>query len=167
MGRFLVAGFVCLTILAGVATGLVWWDANPSPRFRHAIDIGNGRVLTVWSTKRGGALYLDSDPLIVYYRIDAGGREVVNTTFLDHDDLGVYEFRTARAEGGRLICVYEATRAVKNPYFFLIFDAETGESWPDAWGARGGTYRQALDRWRERAARIRAEHAELPSPFDS
>ena len=165
MGRFLVLCLAGLTLVAGMCCGLAWWDAHPGPRFRHALDIGGGRVLTVWSTKSAGLLS-DPGPCVVHYQIDAGNREVASSMLLGDDDLGEYEFRVAQAEGGRLACVYEVTRAADNPRYFIIYDAAAGESWPCVWGAWGGTYRQALDRWRDRAGRLRAEHPDLPNPFD-
>lgn len=98
--------------------------------------------------------------------MDSGGQEVVPTTWLEHDDGAEYEFRAVLADGGRLACVYETTRAAANPFYVLIYDPETGESWPRAWTEQGGTFREAKGRWRDRVRRVRAEHPSLPDPFD-
>ena len=101
---------------------------------------------------------------MVYYRIDAGSREVVHTTFLDHDDLGRYEFRLVQAERGWLTCVYEVTRATHNDKFLLMFDHRTGESWPRGSDNVTSQRSEELARWQERYRRIKAEHPDLPTP---
>jgi hypothetical protein len=101
---------------------------------------------------------------MIYYRVDAGCREVVHTTFLEHDDKGQYEFQVVQADDGRLACVYEVTRAADSHYFLLMYDAESGESWPRL---RDDETRQMPDvvaKWRERHRRLKAAHPELPSP---
>jgi len=76
---------------------------------------------------------------MVYYRIDAGGREVIHTTFLNHDDGDAYEFRMVSADERRLVCVYEVTRASEAWSFLLIYDATTQKSWPRTSMEEGGT----------------------------
>jgi hypothetical protein len=136
--------------------------SHERPRFSQGFDIGGGRTLRVWSIR--GEEPLEPNPLMVYYRVDAGGREVIHTMFLDHDDKGEYVFRMVSADGGRLVCVYEVTRAADNDYLFLIYDARTGESWPRTWADEGGDLEQAAAKWRERYRVLKAEHPELPAP---
>jgi hypothetical protein len=158
-----VAPFAGLLLLMGIS-GICLWSAFERPRFTHHFDIGGERTLKVWSIRRDVLLDFDSNPLMVYYRIDAGGREVVHPTFLEHDDQGEYEFRMVSADGGRLVCVYEVARAADNSFLVLIYDAATNESWPRAWADEGGLLIQVAAKWRERHRRLKAENPELPTP---
>lgn len=155
-----------LALVAGVCGGLAWREENPVPKFRHAFDIGGGRVLTVWSTRRGGVFNLDPDPLVVYYRVDFGRWAVAPTTYLEHDDRSEFVFRLVTADGGRLACVYSEAPPGDRPLVFLVYDAASGESWPRTRVDQGGTTREAEARWRDRVQRLQAEHPGLPDPFD-
>jgi hypothetical protein len=73
-------------------------------------------------------LCLDSDLSSSTTGSTLGRREVVPTTVLGDDDLGEYEFQAARAEDGRLACVYQTTWAADDSYYFLIFNAGASES---------------------------------------
>jgi len=101
---------------------------------------------------------------MVYYRVDAGEREVVHTMFLDHDDEGEYQFRMVSADRGRLVCVYEVSRAEKNPFLLLIYDSSKQESWPRKSLEEGGYWDVVAAKWLERYRRIKAENPELPTP---
>jgi hypothetical protein len=152
---------VPLATFVGLCT-LCLWSVQERPRFSPTFDIGGGRTLRVWSIRRGE--WVDIDPLTVYYCLDAGGQEVVKKTFLEHDDMGEYEFRMASADGGRLVCVYEVTGAAKNASLLLMFDAMTQESWPRTYGEAGGYFAQTAAKWRERYHRLKAANPELPVP---
>ncbi len=152
-----------LVLLGCLCVGCLWW-ATERPRFTQTFDRGGGRTLTVWSIRRDALLDFGPNPLTVYYRVDAGPRELVPSTFLDHDDGGEYEFRVVRADGGRLACVYEVTRASNNSFLLLIYDVETGKSWPRTWAEEGGLFQEIAAKWHERYARLKAEHPGLPSP---
>jgi hypothetical protein len=152
---------VALITLGGLCSWCLWFS-HERPRFSQEFDIGGGRTLRVWSI-RDEKLF-EPHALMIYYRVDAGGQEVIYTTFLDHDDEGEYVFRMVSANGGRLVCVYEVTRAVHNYYLFLIYDAQTGESWPRTMHDEGGDLDQAAAKWRERYRMLKAEHPELPAP---
>jgi hypothetical protein len=158
-----------LLLVVGLCGGCLWWGTE-QPRFSQQFDIGGGRTLTVWSATRTAGLQgwinfqPGPSPLMVYYRIDADGREVTHTTFLDHDDKGEYEFRMVSAEGGRLVCVYEVSRYVKNSYMVLLYDEESGESWPRDRGGYLGAPPDKDKKWRERFERIRREHPGFTTP---
>jgi hypothetical protein len=130
---------------------------QPSPRFAFAFDIGGGRTVHVWSTRLGPAHWLDDDPypLMVFYRIDANGRELAPMSFMEHDDRGSYQFKVLLAEGGQLACVYEVSRGSNNGYMTVLYDAVSGESWP-----RDSSNRK----WRERFERVRREHPSYRMP---
>lgn len=157
-----VAAFL---VLVGVCGGCLW-SAFERPRFTHHFDIGGGRTLTVWSIRRDVLLNFDTDPnpLMVYYRVDVGGREVIHTTFLDHDDKGEYQFRVVSADGGRLVGVYEVSRAADNHYMMLMYDADSGESWPRVRDDETTGMPAVVAKWRERHGRLLAAHPEFPSP---
>lgn len=155
---------VCL-VLVGVCGGCLW-SAFERPRFIHRLDIGDGRTLTIWSIRRDTLLNFDTDPnpLMVYYRMDAGGRELVPTTFREHDDNGSYEFRVVSADGGRLVGVYEASRAADNHSMLLMYDADSGESWPRVRDDETTQMPAVVAKWRERHRQLRVAHPEFPSP---
>ena len=171
MSRRLVFSLGGALLLGGLCGGCLW-SALEHPRFSQTYDIGGGRTLAVWSIRRDvlkdylryGDLDTDPNPLMVYYRVDAGGREVVGATFLEHDDGGEYRFRVALADGGRLACVYEVTRAADNHNFLLMYDAESGESWPRVRDNETNQRPSVVAKWRGRFRRLKAEHPELPSP---
>lgn len=150
-----------LLLLGGLCGGCVW-SAFERPRFYQRFEIGGGRTLTVWSIRRDFLHDFDPDPnpLMVYYRVDMGTRELVPKTFLDHDDEGDYRFRVASADEGQLACVYEVNRASEDPSLLLMYDAQSGESWPRTGRETG----EVSDRWRERYGRLKAENPELPTP---
>jgi hypothetical protein len=151
---FLLLLTVGSLVTFGALCSLRPWSIQGRPRFSQVFDIGGGRTLRVWSDRRG----------LVYYRIDADGQEVIHTTFLDHDDNGEYAFRMVSADGGRLVCVYEVTRAANNVDFLLMFDATADESWPRTFTEEGGYIEYAAAKWRERHRRLKADNPELPTP---
>lgn len=157
--RWTAAGAI---VFWGCLSAYLWFVQSELPRFSHNFDIGGGRTLTVWSIRRGD--WIEVDPLTVYYRVDEGGREVIQTTWLDHDDGSEYEFRMVSANGGRLVCVYEVARAADNDFLMLIYDAQRRESWPRARVEYGGYPGEASAKWRERFRRLKAENPELPAP---
>jgi hypothetical protein len=154
-----------LLVLGGLCGGCLW-SALERPRFTQTFDIGGGRTLTVWSIRRDFLLDFDPDPnpLMVYYRVNAGTQELVPKTFLDHDDGGEYQFRVVQADGGRLACVYDTARAIDHHYFLLMFDADSGESWPRVRDDETNQQPPVVDKWRGRFGRLKAEHPGLPTP---
>jgi hypothetical protein len=92
---------------------------------------------------------------MVFYRIDANGRELVPMTLMEHDDRGSYQFKVLLAEGGQLACVYEVSRGSNNGYMNILYDAVSGESWP-----RDSSNRK----WRERFERLQREHPSYRMP---
>jgi len=156
--------FCVVAILAPVLL-CIWclWFDKEQPRFSEAFDIGEGRILQVWSIRRD-EWFESPNPLMVYYRIDRDGKELIHTTLLDYDDKGKYEFRVVLAEQGRLVCVYEVTRATKDHHFLLMYDRASGESWPRVRDGETTQMPSVVDKWRERFRRIKAEFPKIPSP---
>src|SRR5262249_16224163 len=101
---------------------------------------------------------------MVYYRVESRSGVLVRQTFLDHDDEGEYEFRAVTADGGRLACVYEVTRAANNSYFLLLYDADSRPSWPPARDDETKWMPGVVAKWRQRYRRLKAEHPDLPAP---
>lgn len=153
-----------LFLLGGLCGGCLW-SALERPRFTQTFDIGGGRTLTVWSVRRDVLLDFDTDPnpLMVHYRIDRDGTELVPTTFLDHDDEGSYQFNVLVAEGGRLVCAYEVSRGSENGYMTILYDAASGESWPRD-NANWHFYPAVKRKWRERFERVQREHPGYQMP---
>jgi hypothetical protein len=156
-----------LLVLSGsIALGVICFGcicfSGERPHFSQEFDIGGGRTLRVWSIREGD--WIEPHPLMVYYRVDQQGKELVHTTFLDHDDGGEYQFKVASADEGRLTCVYEVTRAKDNTYYLLIFDAGSGESWPRLRDDETDWKPGVMDKWRERYRRLKAENPDLPTP---
>jgi hypothetical protein len=156
-----------LLVVGGVCSGCLW-SVMERLRFSQSFDIGGGRTLRVWSIRRGIlddlSQFTDPNPLLVYYRVESRSGELVRQTFLEHDDEGEYEFRSVTADGGRLACVYEVTRAANNFYFLLMYDAESRESWPRVRDDETNQMPGVVAKWRERYRRLKAEHPELPAP---
>jgi hypothetical protein len=155
-------------LLLGAGLALVgmclWclWFSGEQPRFSQEFDLGDGRKLRVWSTRSDK--WFEPHPLLVFYRVDQRGKELVPTTFLEHDDGGEYQFNVVYADGGRLACVYEITRATLNSYYLLIFDAGSGESWPRLRDNETNSHPGVMDKWRDRYRRLKAENPDLPTP---
>jgi hypothetical protein len=142
---------------------LLWpWFGGERRRFSQEFDIGGGRTLRVWSIRSDR--WLEPHPLMVYYRVDQRGEELVHTTFLEFDDGGEYQFKAAFADGGRLACVYEIARAKDNSYYLLIFDASNGESWPRLRDDETKSDPRVIKKWLQRHCRLKAENPELPTP---
>jgi hypothetical protein len=149
-----------LAALAGSCSCCLWF-ATEHPRFSQDFDIGGGRTLRVWSVYDAG---WDYSPLMIWYRVDQGTTELVHKTFLEHDDGGEYHFNAVFAEGGRLACVYEVARARVNSYYLLIYDAESGESWPRLRDDETEDMPGVLAKWRARYRRLKAANPGLPAP---
>lgn len=155
---------VATTAVCSLSSWCVWFD-KPRPRFSQEFDIGGGRTLRVWSI-RDDRDWSYPCPLMVYYRIDSGGSELVHTTLREHDDGKAYEFRVAITADGKLACVYETARACSS-YYLLIYDAESGESWPRVREDETRQMPHVQTKWRERYRRLKAEFPELPAPRHS
>jgi hypothetical protein len=95
---------------------------------------------------------------MVYYRVDQGSKNLVHTTFLDHDDRGDYHFDLVFADHGNLACVYEVTRYRQDSSYILIFDAVSGASWPRSHTPGD---EKNLVKWREVYKKIKAENPGL------
>ena len=158
----LVAGLLLLTAGCG---GCIW-SMFERPRWSYEFDIGGGRTLTVWSVRRETHLFsgqfLEVNPLMVYYRVDAHGTPLVPPTLITHDDGGDYQFRLVKADEGRLTCVYYVPRSPDDSIFALIYDATTGKSWHSTAVDEGGNIEEQVEKWRERYMRLKAENPELP-----
>jgi hypothetical protein len=155
---------VCISILIACIPFLCCWGLlfQEKHRFSYKLDIGNGHTLKVWSG-------YGSDPFgpatqMIYYQIDRGWTEVVHTTFVEHDDGGLYEFRTVFAEQGALVCVYEINRAVKNSFLVFIFDFNCRKSWPRDRGGEPGMRSPEDIVWRMQFQKLKAENPDLPTP---
>jgi hypothetical protein len=150
------------TVLSPVAIaigGLCLWSLQPRPEWSQDFDIGNGLTLRVWSAVDDD--WVEANPPAVYYRIEAGAREIVPATYLYYDDQHGHAFRLVTADAGRLVCVYEPRRCVEESEFLLMFDAATQESWPRMRG-EGGRLTDRAAKWRTRYERLKAENPSLP-----
>jgi hypothetical protein len=141
--------------------GCLWWGIE-WPRFDYEFDIGRGRTLCIWSIRRD--FEIDVNPPMIYYRLDQWDKVLVPMTFLEPDDGGEYQFKVVFADGGRLACVYEKVLAKKYSSYLLIFDADSGESWPRLRDDETESHPGVMDKWRERYRRLKAENPELPTP---
>jgi hypothetical protein len=150
-----------LLAVIGLCSGCLW-SIQPRPRFSQEFDIGGGRILRVWSI--ADSEWFEPNPLMVYYRVDLRGKELVHRTFLEHDDGGEYQFKVAFADGGRLACVYEINRGKDCGYYLLMFDASTGESWPRLREDEADWMPEVMEKWGKRYRRLKAENPELPTP---
>jgi hypothetical protein len=100
----------------------------------------------------------------VYYRIEQGGQEIIPQTFFEHDDGEDYHFSLAFANEGKLACVYEVSRYRKTCYYVLMYDAESGESWPRVREDETRTDVSVRQKWRSRYQRVRSENPEMGIP---
>jgi hypothetical protein len=167
-----------LILLGGITLAIVVWGVClyslfEHPRFSYAFDIGGGRTLRVWSIRRDiladflltGDLDTKPNPLVVHYRVDAGARELVPTKVLGLDNRGDYRFEVVLADGGRLACVYEVTKARKNSFLLLMYDADSGECWPGDLNDDDASHEpEVVAKWKQRFQRLKAEHPDLPAP---
>jgi hypothetical protein len=122
----------------------------------HEFDFGGGRVLRVWSIFADD--WMEPHPRSVFYQIERGTTVLVPKTWLDCDDGSDYIFDTAFADRGQLSCVFEVTRARDESTYLLMFDAASGESWPD------DRHPEHLEKWRGRYERLKRENPGLPTP---
>lgn len=148
-------------LLLGVACAGCVLTFEDQPRFTQHFDLGGGRILSVWSS-RGSFPYLG--PRLVCYRIDAVAQELVPSTFLNTDAGGDYVFRCVQADQGRVACVYDVRRAEWNPYFLIMYDAPSGESWPRVRADEANDDPAVIEKWRLRHRRLKEEHPDLPAP---
>lgn len=155
-----------VALVALTCCGGLFWFLNHEPvRFRHRFELGGGHTLTVESRQRSELDDpLDPNPYLVYYRVDAGWRPVVPTTMLEYDDGGAYNFRFVQTADGRLSYIFKVNRATMPSYLFLVFDADSGESWPRLLDHETRTEPHVIKKWQQRYSRLLSEHADLPSP---
>jgi hypothetical protein len=140
------------------------WGMKERPRFDYKFDAGMGRMIRVWSIRRD-EWFVGPNPLMVYYRIDQNGTELVHTTFMNHDDGGEYQFKALIAERGQLVCVYEVSRGSKDEFMTILYDATSGESWPRD-NANWYFYPEIKRKWRERFERVQREYPDYQMPRD-
>ncbi len=142
-----------LLVVASCAGGLSL--LNPG-RGIATVPIGNGRAVRIWS--EGDWLdYTD-----VLYEVREGGRIVVPPTFMGTDRGERLDFRSASTADGKLWCVYESTRGTHDPWFVIVYDVETGESWPRSWMDESFNDPAVSRKWRDRYRRLRSENRGLP-----
>ncbi len=167
MVRSFKAVAVVLLVLAVFGGGCVWsvWPYRPVASF----DLGDGYTLRLWT--KYDHLDLDTRFPTLYYHVTMGTNEVVPTTFLGAIRGGVVpgdvreedlSFKLRFANRGRLACVYEEHDAAKDAFFGVMFDLDSGESWP-----RHSHYDEASkpipkERWLDRYLKLRHDNPAMP-----
>ncbi len=149
--------------ICAVCSWFIWFD-KPQARFSQEFNLGDNRILRVWSIRNERSLG-DPCPLMIYYRIDQNRTELVPTTFIDLDDQGTYHFKALIAENGQLACVYDVKRGTEDCFMTILYDTQSGESWPrdrDNWSF----YLEIKKKWRERFERVKREHPDYQIPHD-
>jgi hypothetical protein len=148
------SGVLWTVVCCGGCLALVW----PVHRTIGVFDLGDGLTVHVWSESA------ELSPAM-YFRVDSNGVEVVPQTYIggDQGQAQRFEFRTATAAGGGLRCLYEATRAVKDDMFLIVYVPDTKECWPRLQDLEWIGDAAVAEKWRKRFQRLWSENPGFPA----
>jgi hypothetical protein len=129
------------------------------------IDLSDGYTLKLWNESEGilGNWDPDNPYPSIYYQIEKSGNIAVPKTYLHLDLHYTYDIKVVFAETGRLACVYDTKLWTKGLY--IIWDAESGESWPRLRDDEVSYESSVKQKWLERYTRLKLENPTLPQ-FD-
>lgn len=157
--RLIILIAIPAVLVAIIALCCIGGDADIHMRDVADVDIGEGYRIKIWTESPG--LYnqdwdWDVAHPIIYSKITRLEQTVVSTTYIGLDYEYDYDIKTAFAEDGNLVCVYDTN--LWDSGIFIVFDIVSGEAW------YGYCYddESKVRKWNDRYNRLRLENPELP-----
>jgi hypothetical protein len=130
------------------------WLFLPHYRTLAVVDIGDGQTIRIWDEES-----IDHPGFAVCYDVRGPGGPLVPATCHGAYAIHAPELATAFAGDRRLACVYDAKHD-----WYIIFDKESGESWPRLREDDSPNDLAVKQKWLSRFRRLKAENPRLPVP---